>query len=136
MDRWCWCYFCQRWWFYIRYDQEIDKRRIESIWKKNPNNNEIINLQIVSFRGTNILMSKVYVSVTTAVALISLNMSGETMRLSSDIVIVTRISLNNQDMRFLFFPLFRILLLLAISKKNFKNRIIILSISGLLIYEK
>jgi hypothetical protein len=51
-------------------------------------------------------MSKVYVSVTTTVALISLNMPGETMRLSSDIVIVTRISLNNQDMRFLFFPLF------------------------------
>jgi hypothetical protein len=51
-------------------------------------------------------MSEVYVSVTTAVALISLNMPGETMRLSSDIVIVTRISLNNQDMRFLFFPLF------------------------------
>lgn len=86
--------------------------------EKNPNNNEIINLQILSFRGTNILMSKVYVSVTTAVALISLNMPGETMRLSSDIVIVTRISLNNQDMRFLFFPLFRIFLLLAISKKE------------------
>jgi hypothetical protein len=86
--------------------------------EKYPNNNEIINLQILSFRGTNILMSEVYVSVTTAVALISLNMPGETMRLSSDIVIVTRISLNNQDMRFLFFPLFRILLLLAISKKE------------------
>jgi hypothetical protein len=41
--------------------------------EKNPNNNEIINLQILSFRGTNILMSEVYVSVTTAVALISLS---------------------------------------------------------------